>query len=471
MQVLLVLADSAGRVVTRETLFNRCWGGVFVGDDSLNRAVAAVRRAAATVGGTFEIETIPRTGYRLTGATISPSPSGLASRGYSRRGVAGAAVGMLALGGIAGWTIVAPRRRFEALIGGAEEAIRNGASDDQAVRNQLHEAISIRPGSAKAWGLLAYQTSIGTASANPKTAEPALNEAQTAAGRALAIDAKEPYALLAMFELRGSTLDWAERDQRLREIISIDPRNTPAIAELVLLTQAAGLNRESWNWNERTIALHPFSWDFLSKRALKLWIAGRTAQADKVIDQVQALYPTNPWPRWVRFLIYAMTERPLAAAAVLDADPASLGAPDELTLWRTFLLAVEERSPQAIARARNACFRAAESAGGFATDTVMMLSALGQVDAAFDIANGFLLSRGSIVTKGLASGSIPRRGTTNTIDDLNDATWRINTQYLFTPPCAIIRSDPRFLQLCEGIGLADYWRKRGVRPDYQLTGH
>src|SRR3954447_14509903 len=69
MQVLVVLADAAGEVVTRETLFNRCWGSVYVGDDSLNRAVAAVRRALADVGGKgFEIETIPRTGYRLTGA-------------------------------------------------------------------------------------------------------------------------------------------------------------------------------------------------------------------------------------------------------------------------------------------------------------------------------------------------------------------------------------------------------------------
>src|SRR3982750_4531860 len=65
MQVLVVLAEAAGQVVTRETLFNRCWGGVYVGDDSLNRAVAAVRRAVETVGGRFQVETIPRTGYRL----------------------------------------------------------------------------------------------------------------------------------------------------------------------------------------------------------------------------------------------------------------------------------------------------------------------------------------------------------------------------------------------------------------------
>ena len=40
MQVLVVLAEAAGQVVTRGTLFDRCWGGVYVGDDSLNRRLA-----------------------------------------------------------------------------------------------------------------------------------------------------------------------------------------------------------------------------------------------------------------------------------------------------------------------------------------------------------------------------------------------------------------------------------------------
>jgi len=32
----------------------------------------------------------------------------------------------------------------------------------------------------------------------------------------------------------------------------------------------------------------------------------------------------------------------------------------------------------------------------------------------------------------------------------------------------VMRADPRFLPLCEGMGLVDYWRALGVRPDYQL---
>lgn len=85
----------------------------------------------------------------------------------------------------------------------------------------------------------------------------------------------------------------------------------------------------------------------------------------------------------------------------------------------------------------------------------MILSALGQIDDAFDVARGFLLSRGRIVRRG--------KSTLGT-----DSLFRINTQWLFTPPCAPMREDARFLPLCDGVGLVDYWRRRGVKPDYQL---
>ena len=71
MQVFLLLLDAGGKVVTRNELFDQCWGGVIVGDDSLNRAIAKVRRTSAHVApGLMEIETIPRTGYRLTGEIL-----------------------------------------------------------------------------------------------------------------------------------------------------------------------------------------------------------------------------------------------------------------------------------------------------------------------------------------------------------------------------------------------------------------
>ena len=47
-----------------------------------------------------------------------------------------------------------------------------------------------------------------------------------------------------------------------------------------------------------------------------------------------------------------------------------------------------------------------------------------------------------------------------------DTAWRF-TPWLFTPPVASMRADARFNELCDGTGLTDYWRKRGVQPDYR----
>jgi len=471
MQVLVVLADCAGQVVTRETLFRRCWGGVFVGDDSLNRAVGAVRKLAAEIaGGSFEIETVPRTGYRVTGAILEPIPPNAVSEGsqagrLSRRELGTVAAGTLLLGGIGAWSAFnsLKDRQFAALMRkGAEGILDANKLDPVGALRALEMAVRLQPENAAAWGLLAFGRSIVAQSAQPRDAAAAVEAANEAARTALRLDGKQPYGLLAMFELQGSMLDWSEREQRLRQIIAIDPTNIGAISELVLLLQATGLNRESWNWNERAIELQPLSIDFLSKRAMKHWIFGRIAEADKVIDQLRALYPTNPWPWFVRLMLFAHTGRPVAAQAMLDSDPQMLTAGAETHFWRTAVHAIAVRSPAAIADAKQTCLASARLSGRLAAQAVLALCTLGLLDDAFEVADGFLLSRGPVVRFG------PQLKPEN--EDMNDAVWRINTQWLFTPPPAVMRADPRFLPLCDGMGLVEYWRRRGVRPDYQLSG-
>src|SRR5687768_29079 len=114
MQVFLLLLDARGQVVARNELFDQCWGGVYVGDDSLNRAIAKVRRIGEEAApGLFDIETIPRTGYRLRGDILtSEAAAGTADEQsparISRRMVV--AGGVAAVGGAAGlWWIARDR--------------------------------------------------------------------------------------------------------------------------------------------------------------------------------------------------------------------------------------------------------------------------------------------------------------------------------------------------------------------------
>ena len=462
MQAFLLLLDADGDVVTRDQLFDECWGESIVGNESLNRVMAWVKRIPAEVApGLFEIETIPRTGYRIAGDIIpllQPTPAqGTPSSLISRRALIASSAAIITTAGAGGiWLANRFRsdRGFDDLMREAQQAVRNLRFDKDVART-LEKAVAIRPEDAKAWGLLALVRSLYAQSLSGAPEQlPSIPAAEEAARKALSIDRREPNALLAMLELQGSTLDWAARDRTLRQIIGIDPSNVIAITELVALLQSAGLNRESWHWNERALTIEPLSADLLGRRSLKLWIAGRVAEADKVVDQVRALYPADLGTWWVRFLILALTGRAQAAQAMLKSQPNMFDAP-LAALWVACLPALDQQSATNVMTARKACLRAAKDAGELAAHAVMILAALNEVSAAFDVANGFLLWRGEVVRQGKDSREIT-----------NDAAWRIGVQWLFTPPCASIRSDPRFLALCEGIGLTEYWRSRGVRPDY-----
>ena len=68
MQVLVVLARAGGAVVTRQELVESCWGGLAIGDDSINRCIVRIRRLSEVeAAGCFAIQTVSRIGYRQIG--------------------------------------------------------------------------------------------------------------------------------------------------------------------------------------------------------------------------------------------------------------------------------------------------------------------------------------------------------------------------------------------------------------------
>jgi DNA-binding winged helix-turn-helix (wHTH) protein len=86
-QLLVALARQGGGVLGRDDLIDLCWEGRIVGDDAINRCVAKARRASADAG--FNIETVPRVGYRL----IERKRSAFAR--FHRRGAAVAVASLL----------------------------------------------------------------------------------------------------------------------------------------------------------------------------------------------------------------------------------------------------------------------------------------------------------------------------------------------------------------------------------------
>jgi DNA-binding winged helix-turn-helix (wHTH) protein/tetratricopeptide (TPR) repeat protein len=464
MQVLVVLADAAGRVVTRESLFERCWGGVYVGDDSLNRTVAAIRKLAAEIGGeSFMVETVRRTGYRLTVTRGSSTPeiidSGRMSVGGSRRlFIGGGVAAAVVLGGGGFWWVNRSRedRQFKEIMDRGELALDYGHPSSHAPE-YFQRATAMRPGDGRPQGLLALAQAQIAEFGQREAAAAAVTPAERAARIALARDPRDPNARLALIILQRAMLDLATTEDRLRQILAMDPGNISAMRSLWGLLQSAGRSRDAFAWVERANAIKPFAAGNNFPRAQLLWILGRTAEADRVIDRAMQYWPSHPWVRAARFAIFAYTDRPSAALAMLDDDkmrPQEF-TPVGISLWRVSLHAFEQRSTASIATALKANIEAAKKNPALAIQAIMALSVLGEVDAAFDIANELMLFREPIA---------PTRSMRPSI---RSTAWRF-TPWLFTPPVAAMRADRRFDALCEGIGLTEYWGRRGIKPDYQL---
>ena len=76
MDVLVCLANRAGRVVPRETLLAEVWEGRAVSDEPLSRCIAELRRHLGDSRGQSRyIETIPKRGYKLVGSVSASDDS------------------------------------------------------------------------------------------------------------------------------------------------------------------------------------------------------------------------------------------------------------------------------------------------------------------------------------------------------------------------------------------------------------
>ncbi len=114
MQVLVALAQAGGRIVSRDELIERCWGGRVVSESALYRVISQLRKVSEIgEGAAFTLETVSSVGYAVRpGGDTEPEPPLALSADRiraSRRGllIAGGAVGVGAAA--AGVVLVANR--------------------------------------------------------------------------------------------------------------------------------------------------------------------------------------------------------------------------------------------------------------------------------------------------------------------------------------------------------------------------
>jgi hypothetical protein len=494
MQVFVALARANGRILSRDDLVEICWAGRIVGEDAINRSLSRLRGVFLALNATgFAIETITKVGYRLicprydgrahltTVATgrandrhawrrliadeqLIADPAPGVQPPISRRAMlAGGTSIALALGGAGLWRARRDTQMIEVqrFVDRGDVLLRDAVPIEAGeALPPLRSALNIDPHDARALGLLALTQETRANNGGSSNPGEALRSAAASARAALRRDPNEPHARLAMLDITSGSLDWSQMEHRLESLRASAPLNLHVLGSLTSFLQAAGRTSRSWVYNEQAAAAAPDSPTPQWRRVLRLWTGGRTESALALSERLLPLWPTHALVWNARFMLLAFTGRTGAAAAMFrdGAGPAHNAHPVRLAQWLPTLDAFADPTPVRIAQARDANMAAAHLNPGQATYAAMALGQLGEIDAAFAVIDALLLSKGPLVGQ---RPIVPHSFAANS------PSW-CRTQWLFMPPLAGVRRDPRFDAVCEEIGLARYWRQRGVVPDNRL---
>lgn len=429
MLVFLCLADQQDFVVARRFLFDRCWGGAPVGDDSINRAIAAIRQALETIGAeAISLETIPRAGYRLVATNGATSADAVAQA-----------------------------------LDGAYDCWRAGLPVPDTTEVSVLEDVLARTGDdARAWGVLALLLRKAAEYSGAADCAGFVSRCEHAARRALSLDRNEPNARAALAGLAPLFGNWANARASLAEILTSAPDHVPALHDLAVLEMATGRPAAAAPIIEMLMARDPLAATFHYKRMYHLWTFGRFSEAEKVAARALALWPRHPAIWMARFWILLFTERSeQALRQVSNAEERP-----QLTQSMVDFLArgaelVEARTSGETRRGDIATYissamHVASVGPANAVAALTMLCAFEAVDEIFDVAYGYYLGQGRAATPLRWNAGDP---------SITDQHRRV-TQLLFIPAATKMREDSRFLPLCDEIGLSAYWDEFGLIPDF-----
>lgn len=477
MQVLVALAQADGAVVSRDALIARCWEGRVVGEDAINRAIGRLRRLSeADDGASFTVETIARVGYRLrpgqAGAQAAPAmatPSPAPGAGLNRRRLLAGGAG-LAIAGAAGAGLYQWRRHaaasaippdVAAMIQAGKQAQRMGTAEAEAQAVALLEhAVQAAPQAAEGWGGLARSYAF-VAHANPATAAAMKLRAEGAIAHALQLDPHNATAFAAkaiVLPLRGA---WAQKDGFFREGLKYNPQADELLLSYADFLLSDGRCALAADMTQRAARVAPLDPSIVWIGLLSYWSANRLAEADTLAAQGIALFPRHHSVWFTRLALLMFTGRmDQALAALADRDSRPLGIPEEeFESQGAVATALKSRSRPDIEKAMNQCLALAHKGAGYAENAIGYAAALGEIDTAFQLAEGLYFGRGFTVG---GSRFSQLQGVYTVLEDRR-------TRTLFLPPTRPMRRDPRFAALVDELGLTRYWQQAGVQPDYQTV--
>jgi DNA-binding winged helix-turn-helix (wHTH) protein/tetratricopeptide (TPR) repeat protein len=460
MQVLVALHRARGSVVSKDDLITCCWEGRIVGDDAVNRVIGRLRHDASDhADNAFRVETITRVGYRMVENGGRQPAAGVDRRKLI---IAGTAAAAAAGTGVVGWNFLGRRRlsgEAKTLYEDANTAMWEGTADQlsNAVA-KLRTATELAPENADVWGLLALAYKLQTHQLPGDQRSLAIAYSNAAAKKALSLDPDNGDALAAQAWFENKFGNWLALEQVTRAALKRSPDNAPLNSAMGQIMGSVGRLRESLFYFDRTARFAPMAptAQFLLIGALQN--VGRLDAAERAIDRAFERWPRNTAIWFSKYYFLMFNGRAQEALSMIrDVARRPIGIPE----WNLDLTALQAESiasgdPGKIDATVAKWRETAKIGTGFAENAAIFAGRTGRLDDAFAILEGYYFDRGFQVGGQRWS---KEQGFYSTRRDRN-------TFLLFSLGMEGMRRDARFSKLTREIGLYDYWRKSGTKPDY-----
>lgn len=327
------------------------------------------------------------------------------------------------------------------------EMIRDSASATWAQKIESARGVVDRhPGFAFGHSILAsaYMDAANDID-DPQRARAMRELARAQAQRTLKLDPEDAGAYAVLSELVGPT-DYLAREKILQQGLRIAKHPKEPLGALYSYqgTMLSSVGRLREALSSQLIAQATDKWGApkMVKLALTYASLGDFDEARRWLGRAVQLWPHHPSVRAARLSFAGFYEQPSDARATIDAmaTSESIEASSEFTMWRSFVEARAETGGRLSARTADKV-RAAMSSGTLTSEAgVTMLAALGQTSQAIAAANQALDRR------------------------------PLDPRFLFTPAMQPVRRDPGFVALATRMGLVQYWRRTGKRPDFCSEG-
>ena len=403
----------------------------------------------------------------LAAPTGSAQQPGRQQRTIGRRAlVAGAGVAAVAAGagflGLRSLRTYEPPAEAEVLRQKAIAIMQDGrpAEQNQAII-YLKEATQLAPDYAAAWGGLALNYAVRKFQVPVAARAGEDARCRSAANRALELDPKNPLAHSALLLLTPTYRRWREVEQRARVLvgrIAPIPLTFHNVGDLLVDVGRSSDALEIYEKIDRKEFLIP-----LSERSIiqALWNAGRLQLAEQRLDEAVRRWPQHyaVWNLRAAFLTH--TGRAEEAVRMLeDASVRPVAFPEE----QLNAALITARAMTGAVPAQEAIRFNLDLLNAGSPDVLMGLNrklslaqqvaqrcaALGDIDAAFSLLDGYYFGEGHWAKVAPTAGDMDR-----------------STYCLFEQPMRRLRRDPRFAGLTRRIGLDLYWQQTGKSPDFR----